>query len=213
MARGSPRSGWPGTVPGLLLAWSWVAVAGAACASPSRQTVVERFFDAYNDGRPTTALHLFAEDAVLRQPDGESLRGRRAIGGRLAWDSVLAGQLHAGAYAVSGDTVRVRSLVRRDSSLGLLGIPEIQYEPGTAFVVRSGRIASLSFTQPVAESFTAVERRMADFLPWAQHEYPDRLRRIRPDGSFDYQARRAADWLSLLREWKTARSPAGGRGR
>jgi len=53
---------------------------------------------------------------------------------------------------------------------------------------------------PVSEA--AVQGAMEAFVPWARHEYRQRLERILPGDEFDYQERRAADWLSLLGEWQ-----------
>jgi hypothetical protein len=68
-------------------------------------------------------------------------------------------------------------------------------------IVSEGRVREIAFSDLDAASASAIQTRLADFLPWAQHEYADRLTRIRPDAQFDYQGRRAADWLALLREW------------
>jgi hypothetical protein len=144
---------------------------------------------------------LVAEDVVVDVPDAEQLRGRAELGSRMRWDSVLATQFVGSRAVTRGDTTTMVQLTETSAWLSLLGLASLEHEEAR-FVVRDGLIAEVSLGPLTPRSRAALERAYADFLPWAQHEYPERLGRVRPEGQFDYQPRRAADLLSLLRVWR-----------
>ena len=161
----------------------------------------DRFLELYNAYRVVDALELVAADVAVDIPDAVRLSGKAELGSRMRWDSVLATQFRASAPKVSGDTTVVARLTETSAWLQLLGVASLEHEEAW-FVVRDGLIAEISLGELTSSSREALERAHADFLPWAQHEYPERLGRVRPDGRFDYEPRRAADLLSLLRVWR-----------
>jgi hypothetical protein len=179
----------------------------AVVGSPSdstRANRVERFLEAYNTYRIPRALELAADDVVLLGLGALPIRGRAALDSRMRWDSVVSSQFRAASLKERGDTVIANQLLETSAWLQLLDVGYLEYET-VSFVFRGSLIAEISFG-PLSEGRRQMlERRLEDFLPWARHEYPERLRRIRPGGRFDYHPRRAADWLILLREWRSGR--------
>jgi hypothetical protein len=162
---------------------------------------VERFLELYNGYRVAEALELVAEDVAVDIPDAAPLSGSAALGSRMRWDSVLATRFRASTLQARGDTTVVARLTETSAWLQLLGVASLDREEAR-FVVRDGLIAEISLGALTPSSRENLERAYEDFLPWAQHEYPERLARVRPEGQFDYQPRRAADLLSLLRVWR-----------
>jgi hypothetical protein len=174
----------------------------AGCGQePSLGGRVDQFFEAYNSYRIAEALELVTDDVVLEEPGATPLRGKPALVRRMRWDSVLATQFQAAPARTRGDTVELLGLRQASAWLQLLGVDFLE-RGSPRFVLRSGSIEHISLGTLTESSREALDRGLEEFLPWAQHEFPERLGRIRPDGEFDYQARRAADLLSLLREWR-----------
>jgi hypothetical protein len=187
----------------LVLLVATLAFAGCSDFSGhGAREVVDGFLEAYNARQAAAAASYFAPGAVLSEAGGPELRGRDAILSKLAWDSVLAASMGVGGYDVRDDSLIVGRVAERNAGLVLLGIDELRRTGPNLFLIQDGRIVSLELAALDAESTSSLEAAMRDFVPWAHHEYPDRLQRIRPAG-FEYSARRAADWLSLLREWRT----------
>lgn len=163
---------------------------------------VRRFLEAHRAHRVSVALAILADDPAIELPDGRQLAGREALRALFQWDSATAQELTIESFDVHGDMVVAGPLVQRSVWLWLLGVGELAHHPGTEFVVRDGRIASIRLAPLEPAAREALDRGLADFIPWAEHEYPDRLRRIRPAGEFVFGAAPAADWLALLREWR-----------
>jgi hypothetical protein len=136
----------------------------------------------------------------MRFSDNETLVGRAALRGRLEWDSVLSANMELDGVTSTGNTVEIRRVVERSDAFAALGLDEVIRED-TEIVLDSEGIQTVVFGSLEKVSRERLESALGDFLPWAQHDYPERVGRIRPDG-FDYQARRARDWLSLLNEWR-----------
>lgn len=173
----------------------------ACAAQVSRADRVDRFLEAYNSRRIAAALELVTDDVVLVEPGATALRGREALRSRMQWDSVLATRFQAGPGRVRGDTLELFGLRQASAWLQLLGIDYVERD-APRFVFRGALIERISFGTLTEADREALERGLEGFLPWAQHEFPQRLGRIRPGGEFDYQARYAADLLDLLREWR-----------
>lgn len=185
--------------PGLVLALTCAVAACSPGTSPGGQ--VDRFLEAYNSYRIAEALDLVTEDILLEEPGTTPLRGKGALAGRMRWDSVLATQFQPAAARRRGDTVELLGLRQASAWLQLLGVDYLE-RGSPRFVLDAGSIDRIFLGTLTEASREALDRGLENFLPWAQHEFPERLARIRPDGEFAYQARRAADLLSLLQEWR-----------
>jgi hypothetical protein len=173
-----------------------------ACAPEVGLTgAVDQFLETYNSYRIDQALELVTADVVLVEPGATPLRGRTALRARMQWDSVLATRFQATPARVRGDTVELLGLRQASAWLQLLGIDHLERR-APRFVFRDGLIERISLGAITQAGREALDRGLDDFLPWAQHEFPQRLARVRPDGEFDHQARYAADLLSLLQEWR-----------
>lgn len=182
-----------------------LALAGTACSRTSPLQTVEQFIDVANEHSIESAMELVADDVVIEFADGPALRGSVAVRGWFAWDSVVGTHMIAGRMRAAGDTVRLDALVVRNHWLLIMGLPEVVHGQGTRFVVGTDGIRSVRLAPLEPASRARLDRRLADVLAWARHEYPDRLGRIRRNDGFDMQARTATDWLSLVREWRTGR--------
>jgi hypothetical protein len=165
--------------------------------------VVRGFLEAHRANRPAALLDVLTDDATIESSDGRRVQGREALRALFQWDSAVAREIAIEEFDVRGDTVRAGALVERSVWLWLLGIERLVRRPGTTFLVRDSRITEIRFAALEPESRVMLDRALADFLPWAEHEYPDRLHRVRPQGRFAFGARPAADWLLLLREWRS----------
>lgn len=173
-----------------------------ACSQEASLTGnVDRFLELYSSQRIAETLELVTEDVVLAEPGATPVHGREALRARMQWDSVLVTRFRAAPARVRGDTVELLGLRQASAWLQLLGIDHLEHEM-PRFVFREGLIERISLGAVTESSREALDRALKDFLPWAQHEFPQRLARIRPEGEFDYQARYAADLLSLLQEWR-----------
>lgn len=178
-----------------------------ACAGePGADDAVGRFLDAYNRSDVAAAMETTADDVVLERFD--LLGSTAAVHEVLSWDSALTARLRVGPSAVFDDSVVFAPAWQTSSALQLLGLGEIEYET-LVITHRAGLVTAMRFGTLQAESDRSLRQALEDFLPWAQHDYPQRLGRIRPNGRFSFQARHAADWLNLLREWRVGdRAPA-----
>ncbi len=176
-------------------------VLGCASEPGPAEDGVARFLELYNTYNVVDALELVAEGIAVDIPDAAPLKGKAELGLRMRWDSVLATRFRASTHEVNGDTTVVPRLTETSAWLQLLGVASLEHEEAR-FVVRDGLIAEISLGELTPSSRESLERAYEDFLPWARHEYPERLGRVRPEGQFDYQPRRAADLLSLLRVWR-----------
>ena len=165
-----------------------------------------QFLEAYSTYRIPDALDHVSDAVLVRERDGRTLRGRDALRSRMRWDSVVSTQFHAAQLRRRGDTVELLSLTETSSWLQLLGVGYLEYQ-GAYLVLEGGRIAEVSLGSLVPARREILERQLGDFLPWTQHESPERLSRVFPHGRFAYEPRRAADWLNLLREWAGADRP------
>lgn len=186
------RSGWLLTLT--------LTVAGCD-PEPSPGGRVDRFLEAYNSYRIAEALDLVTDDVVFEEPGATPLRGKPALTDRMRWDSVLATRFQPAPARTRGDTVELLGLRQASAWLQLLGIDYLE-RGSPLFILEDGSIEHISLGTLTEASRAELDRGLDEFLPWAQHEFPERLGRIRPDGEFDYQARRAADLLSLLQEWR-----------
>jgi hypothetical protein len=165
-----------------------------------------QFLEAYSTYRIPDALALVTDDVLVRERDGGTLQGRAALRSRMGWDSVVSTQFRVTELRTRGDTVALIALTETSTWLQLLGVGYLEYEDAY-LVFRGGRIAEFALGLTVPARREVLERQLGRFLPWTQHESPERLSRVFPDGRFDYEPRRAADWLNLLREWAGAAEP------
>lgn len=179
-----------------------VLVSSACATAGDPDETVRRFLEAHRAHRASAALAYLADDVRFELPGGRRLEGREALRALFQWDSAVARELTVESLEVRGDTVVAGPLAERSVWLWLLGVEQLAHGPGTEFVVRARRIASVRVTPLAPGAREILERALADFLPWAEHEYPDRLHRIRPGGDLAFGASEAADWLLLLREWR-----------
>jgi hypothetical protein len=165
-----------------------------------------RFLEAYSTYRIPNALALVTDDVLVRERDGRTLQGRAALRARIGWDSVVSTQFRVTDLRTRGDSVELIGLTETSAWLQLLGVGYLEYADAY-LVFRRGRIAEFSFGTTLPARREVLERQLGRFLPWTQHESPERLSRVFPGGRFDYEPRRAADWLNLLREWAGAAEP------
>jgi hypothetical protein len=165
-----------------------------------------RFLEAYSTYRAPDALALVTDDVLVRERDGRTLQGRAALHSRMGWDSVVSTQFRVTELRTRGDTVELIALTETSAWLQLLGVGYLEYEDAY-LVFRDGRIAEFSLGTTLPARQEVLERQLGRFLPWTQHESPERLSRVVPGGRFAYEPRRAADWLNLLREWAGEAEP------
>lgn len=186
---------------------SLVFLTGAVLACTpevSRTARADRFLEAYNSRRVGEALALVTDDVVLAEPGTPASRSREGLRARMQWDSVMATRFQAGPSRQRGDTVELLSLRQASAWLQLLGIDYLE-RAAPRFVFRDSLIEKIWLGDIAEENQGALDRALGEFLPWAQHEFPRRLDRVRPDGHFDYRPRYAADLLALLQEWRRPR--------
>ena len=183
------------------------ALLGTGCLADD--TRVERagaFLEAYSTYRIPAAVALTTDDVLVRERDRRTLRGRDSLQSRIRWDSVVSTQFRAAELRQRGDTVALLGLTETSAWLQLLGVGYLEYE-GAFLLFEQNRVAEFSLGTLAPARQEVLERQLASFLPWTQHESPERLSRVLPDGQFVYEPRRAADWLNLLREWVGAAEP------
>jgi len=185
--------------------WATVLLAGLtlpACSGPGPPPVVQGFLTAYNGHDWSSAAGYLAENVTFEGPDHDPIIGIERVAARLSWDATIGSVLIVDEWHRNGDTARAGAMVERSEALLLLGVEEVRHEVGSVFVVEDGRVVYILLTPRVPASEAALKEAMEAFVPWARHEYRQRLDRILPGDEFDYQERRAADWLSLLEEWQ-----------
>ncbi|HEX9692821.1 MAG TPA: nuclear transport factor 2 family protein [Gemmatimonadales bacterium] len=176
-----------------------LGIVGCA-ADRGADKVVRDFLTARNRYDLRAVSDLVTEDVVMRDPLALPSGGRKAVLARVRWDSVLSSQWRWTGTTVHGDTVTFRRLAETSTWHQILGIGLVERDT-TRFVVRAGRVSEIVLGGLDVASETRLRAALDDFLPWALHEFPERLARTRPDGLFDPDPRRGADWLSLIRIW------------
>ncbi len=202
MSEGNPIRQSPAAGVAAVLA----LLVGGCLADGDPSDRVVQFLEAYSTFRIPEALALTTGDVLVRERDGRTLQGRTALRSRMGWDSVVSTQFRVTELRTRGDTVELVALTETSTWLQLLGVGYLEYE-GAHLVFRRGRIAEFSFGITIAARQEVLERQLGRFLPWTQHESPERLSRVFPGGEFVYAPRRAADWLNLLREWAGSQTP------
>ncbi len=189
-------------VPAAILA----LLVGGCTADGDPVDRASQFLEAYSAYRIPDALDLVTAEVLVRERGGRTLQGRAALRSRMSWDSVVSTQFRVTELRTRGDTVELVALTETSAWLQLLGVGYLEYEDAY-LVFRRGRIAEFSLGTTLPARQEVLERQLGMFLPWTQHESPERLSRVFPGGRFDYAPRRAADWLNLLREWAGAAEP------
>jgi hypothetical protein len=196
------------------LAWGALllsAFLAAGCGSPvSRVDHVRGYLEAHNRQDVDGALAFLSEDAFFDVPGQMVFRGRDHIRKLEEWDAALNGRLTSSGFTEHGDTVAVERTTETNDLFRLLGIGEIQYEPGVRFVVEKGLITRLLPTPPNAESQKRIRKAFGAFLTWGMPGHAEEIRTLLPGGKFAYSRENAMKWLELVREWKGAPADTSG---
>ena len=166
--------------------------------------MVRGFFALHGQGHATPASRFLAHEVIVAGwTTDPAVRGLEAALAVLRWDSVVGARTELTTSEARGDTVVLGEMLHRSRFLTGLGVGEVLRLPGSRLVVHDGLIHAIDLAPLDDASRRAYDEAMSAFIPWARHEYRDRLDRIYPDQAFEYDARRAADLLELLEEWRT----------
>jgi hypothetical protein len=185
----------------------WLSIAALSCAvaacesPPPPHEVVTAFLEAHNRFDHAAATALVAPEIRLMDAHAETVLDRDGLRQRLQWDSVLSVQWRAAAPRVRGDTVILDGFRETSAWHQLLGLGFVE-RADVMVLVTDGMIREIRLGAPPGTSPDEVPPALDDFLAWVQHEYPERLQRVRPEGRFAANERNAAEWLSLIRAWK-----------
>ncbi len=180
-----------------------IVLISLGCAADVRlEDRVADFVEAHNAYSTDQLSAYVTNDVRIVEFDGRVQAGATAFLARVGWDSVSSTQWTLDSVRLTDDSTVTAQLSVTSTWHQLLGVGTVIHDRAT-FLFRDACLAELRVGPLTPDSREQLELALANFLAWAQHEYPQRLDRIRPHGLLDYQARRAADWLALIREWQT----------
>ena len=169
---------------------------------PSPKKVVEDYVRAYNTHRVDDIMALYSDDILFEITGfGLSVSGKESVKGIAEYDSVLNTILTLSDISVNGDTVFC-SLTENNDWCKAAEIPAAYY-PKTTFIVKNYKISQIhaEIADSSLENFEGV---LDYFVHWGNENYPDKMRRMAPDGIFIYNAENGETMVSMLREWKAA---------
>ncbi|UCC79744.1 MAG: nuclear transport factor 2 family protein [Candidatus Zixiibacteriota bacterium] len=178
---------------------------------PSPQKVVEDYVKAYNSHQVDNIMALY-HDSVSFEVTGFNMnfKGKQSVRSIAEYDSVLNTIMTLSNISASGDTVYC-SLSEYNNWVDAAEIPAAYY-PRTTFVVKDNKITRL-YAEIADSSLENFERVLDYFVFWGNDKYPEKMRKIAPDGDFIYNAGNGAMVVEMLREWKAEQKqqePASG---
>jgi hypothetical protein len=166
---------------------------------PSPEKIVEDMIKAKNSHQVSATLEYISDDAVLEIPKmgikTTGKEGRRTIA---EYDSALNTILTPSNFTVSGDTVFC-SITEHNDWIAAAEIPDAYY-PRIMFVVQDNKI-TYTYAELADSSKENFERVLDHFVFWGNDKYPEKMKKMAPQGDFVYNAANGAMVVDMLREW------------
>lgn len=169
---------------------------------PSPKKVVEDYVKAYNSHQIVNIMALCSDDIYFQVPGlGLDANGKESVRAIANYDSTLNTIMTLSDIRVNGDTVFC-SLTENNDWCNAAEIPAAYY-PKTTFIVKDSKIAKIhaEIADSSLENFEGV---LDYFVHWGNENYPEKMRRMAPEGVFIYNAENGETMVSLLREWKAS---------
>jgi hypothetical protein len=178
-----------------------MAVIFSNCSfKPSPEKIVEDFVKTYNSHQVAKIMELYA-DSVTFEVTGFNMKfkGKEAVRAIAEYDSALNTIMTLSNITASADTVFC-SLSEHNDWVEAAVIPDAYY-PRTMFVVKEKKIERL-YADIADSSHENFERVLDHFVFWGNDNYPEKMKKMAPDGDFVYNAKNGAMVVEMLREWK-----------
>jgi hypothetical protein len=189
--------------PSRVLRGTILVLVGSSSACAGDPGLVHRahaFAEAHNSYRVEELLSSVTGDVAIEVPNVLPIEGKRAFADWIRWDSVTATQWQVTALRVVDDSIVEGRLTEVSTWLQVIGVGLLEFET-VRLVFRDALVSAIIVGTPALEDRERLDRALAGIEAWAQHEFPERLARIRSNGRFVPEPRRAADWIALVREW------------
>lgn len=172
-----------------------------ACSfKPSPEKIVDDYVKAYNSHLVDRIMALYADSVSFEVPGfGISYKGKDAVRAIAEYDSVLNTIMTLSNITASADTVFC-SLSEYNNWVEAAEIPAAYY-PRTMFVVKDGKITRL-YAEIADSTLENFERVLDHFVFWGNEKYPDKMKKMAPEGDFVYNAENGIMVVEMLREWK-----------
>lgn len=179
-----------------------VAIMAACSSRMSNEEVLQEYLNRHNAHDIDATLELFHEDARIILPDQPPMNEIRKME---AWDAAISSNLYYENWEVDEDTIFVGRIVEKNNWFRRAGISQIEYQPGTRFVFRDGKILEIRTAGMTEESQAALEEMFRAFMQWAFENRPNRVRKLMPNNEFSFSVDNAEEWFLLLDEWQRTR--------
>ncbi len=180
-----------------------VLCSGTGCKkSVDGRALIDEYLKAHGTRNIQKLLEMHTEDSEFVFPDGLTIRGKQALRKLFQWDSVLQSHLTMGEIRQNGDTLLIDSVSEANLFFKALGVERVQYQPGTRFVLRKGRIAGTYLVPITAENLSRLQKNFQTFMEWLNATNPQIVERLLPGGKFVHDAASAQQWLKMLDEWQ-----------
>jgi hypothetical protein len=167
---------------------------------PSPKKVVEDHIAEKNSRQVSAIMDNFAENYTFQIPKmGIEMSDMDQIRAIAEYDSALHTTLTLSNISVNGDTVFC-SITEHNNWVAAAEIPDVYY-PEVMFVVDNEKISHVY--AEIADSSMENFRQVLDqFVLWGNDKYPDKMKKMAPEGNFLYTAENGAMVVEMLREWK-----------
>jgi hypothetical protein len=197
-------------IPIFLVALACFFLVAPACSrTPNPRKQVEKMLAAHNRHDVAGELSLFTEDAEFVIPSQAPATGKAALRELFQADSVMNSELTYRGITVVHDTVFVDSVTERNDILRLLGLPAIDYTPGTKISFRAGLIRRIEVTSLDPKQFMAMQTAFRELMVWLRTAHPELLQDVQSGWLSTNTARSAEGWIKLATEWRESRANDG----
>jgi hypothetical protein len=174
----------------------------SSCSRVDNSEVFIAYIKHHNAHEVDETMKLFHEDAKLYLPGQPPISDIRKVE---AWDAAIGGQSDYGSWQVSGDTIKVGTIIERNRWFKRANIDKVEYRPGSRFIFQDGKIIEIRLTEMTIESQAEVANMFQEFITWAQQERPSMVRQLMPNGKFDLSEEKAKDWFLLMDQWQQSK--------
>lgn len=178
-----------------------IAISLYSCSfKPSPEKIVEDMIKAKNSHQVSATLEYISDEALLEIPKmGIKTTGKEGRRNVAEYDSALNTILTPSNFTVSADTVFC-SITEHNDWIAAAEIPDAYY-PRVMFVVEDGKI-SYTYAELADSSKENFERVLDHFVFWGNDKYPEKMKKMAPEGDFVYNADNGTMVVEMLREWK-----------
>jgi hypothetical protein len=180
-----------------------VLFAFSACNSTmSNEEVLKAYIERHNNHDIEGVVELFHPRAVVELPGRPPLNEIRKIE---AWDAAVQSRKMYESWEVQGDTIIIGTIIERNNWYSHGGIRQVEYQPGSMFIFREGKIFKIRSSDMTVESQQLIQDMFRNFLAWAQENKPGELARLMPNGAINLEEGNSKEWFLLMDEWQRSR--------